>query len=106
MLQVTAGTIVALFLLSYIIWQGATLKALIAGHTLSTGRGPVSVFMMGCNMAIGGQAISKATMGLLSFRMGYSDETALPCAALVRLVPLAALFGPTRLFPLREAWAA
>ncbi|MDH3413767.1 MAG: hypothetical protein OEM98_14955 [Gammaproteobacteria bacterium] len=62
--------------------------------------------MMRWNLVIGGQEISKTGMGLLSYQMQYFGRQGLLIAALVRLGPLAALFGLTRFSPPWEAEAA
>jgi len=67
--------------------------ALAAGMTL------VGILAMRWNVVIGGQLFSKSFLGYTTYKMGFATREGLLPAILVMLLPLAVLWGLTRLFP-------
>lgn len=98
-LQFGLGSVLPICVLTYMIWEGTTGKALIAGVTTSAALVLLAVLMMRWNVVIGGQEIAKTGKGLLNYQPHIFGREGLLAASLVGLAPLALLWAATRLFP-------
>jgi Ni/Fe-hydrogenase subunit HybB-like protein len=98
-LQFGIGSLIPLVLLTFMIWQGTTGRALVAGVTASAVLVLFAVLMMRWNVVIGGQEISKTGKGLLEYHPFFFGREGLAAAASVLAAPLVFLLVMVRLFP-------
>jgi Ni/Fe-hydrogenase subunit HybB-like protein len=98
-LQFGIGSVIPLALLTFMIWQGTTGRALIAGVTASAVLVLLAVLMMRWNVVIGGQEIAKTGKGLLAYQPLIFGREGLAAAASVLVAPLVFLSVMVRLFP-------
>lgn len=98
-LQFSIGSMLPLLLLTFMIWQGTTGKALVAGATVSAVLVLLSVLMMRYNVVIGGQEIAKTAKGLLTYHPQILGREGLVAAASVLIAPLVFLWFVVQLFP-------
>ncbi|MBI3041690.1 MAG: polysulfide reductase NrfD [Betaproteobacteria bacterium] len=98
-LQFGIGSLIPLVVLTFMISQGTTGRALIVGITVSAVLVLLAVLMMRWNVVIGGQEISKTGKGLLTYHPLIFGREGLVAAASVLAAPLAFLLLMVRLFP-------
>ena len=98
-LQFSLGALIPITLLTYMIWQGTTGKALIVGVTVSALLVLFQVWMMRWNVVIGGQEIAKTGKGLLTYQMVLFHREGLLTAVTVAVAPLVLLWAMVRLLP-------
>lgn len=101
-LQFGIGSVIPLVLLTFMIQQGTTGKALVAGVTASAVLVLLAVLMMRWNVVIGGQEIAKTGKGMLTYYMPIFGREGMLAAASVIIAPLILLLVMTRLF---SPWA-
>ncbi len=98
-LQFGVGSLVPLVLLSYMIWQGTTGRALVAGVATSAILVLLAVLMMRWNVVIGGQEIAKTGKGLLAYHPPIFGREGILAAASVVVTPFFLLWLMIKLFP-------
>jgi Ni/Fe-hydrogenase subunit HybB-like protein len=98
-LQFGVGSLIPLLLLSYMIWRGASGRALVAGVTTSAILVLLAVLMMRWNVVIGGQEIAKTGKGLLTYHPAIFGRESLLAAASVLVTPFILLWVMIQLFP-------
>lgn len=98
-LQFGIGSLVPLFLLTYVIARGTTGRRMVAAVTTSAVLVLLAVLMMRWNVVIGGQEISKTGKGLLHYVPLVFHQEGLVAAATALIAPFLLLLAMTRLFP-------
>lgn len=98
-LQLGAGSLLPLALLTFLIVRGTRGRALVSAVAASALLVLFSVLMMRWNVVIGGQEIAKTGKGLLDYRLELLGREGALAAAAVVLAPLLLLSVMTRIFP-------
>ena len=98
-LQFGIGSFIPLVLLSYMIWRGASGRALVAGVAASALLVLLAVLMMRWNVVIGGQEIAKTGKGLLAYHPPIFGREGILAAASVIVTPFILLWVMIQLFP-------
>lgn len=92
-------SIVAFFILTYVIWRGKQDRQLIVGLTTSAALMLIAVLAMRWNVVIGGQELSKTMHGLLYYYPTFLGREGILASTIVFALPLVVLWVLTRLLP-------
>jgi hypothetical protein len=98
-LQFTVGAVTPILILSFMVWRGATGRALVAGITLSAMLALFNVIMMRYNVVIGGQEIGKIRKGLLTFLWEFFGRDGVLAAASALIAPFLLFLAMVLLLP-------
>jgi predicted membrane protein len=98
-LQFGIGSVLPLFLITFMIWRGISGKALVTVVTGSAVLVLLAVLMMRYNVVIGGQEISKTGKGLLAFHPTIFGREGMLAAGAVLALPMILLWVMVLLFP-------
>ncbi|OGI50526.1 MAG: hypothetical protein A3E57_09245 [Candidatus Muproteobacteria bacterium RIFCSPHIGHO2_12_FULL_60_33] len=93
------GSVMAFFILTYVIWRGTQDKHLVVGVTVSAVLVLLAVLAMRWNVVIGGQELSKTMQGLLVYVPPVWGREGVLIVATIFALPFGMLWGLTRLFP-------
>jgi Ni/Fe-hydrogenase subunit HybB-like protein len=92
-------SLVAFFILTYIIWRGTQDRQLVVGLTISAVLMLFAVLAMRWNVVIGGQELSKTMHGLLYFYPSFLGREGILATTIVFALPFGVLWVLTRLLP-------
>ena len=92
-------SLVAFFILTYVIWRGTQDRQLVVGLTVSAVLMLFAVLAMRWNVVIGGQELSKTMHGLLYFYPSFLGREGILATTIVFALPFGVLWVLTRLLP-------
>jgi Ni/Fe-hydrogenase subunit HybB-like protein len=92
-------SLVAFFILTYVIWRGTQDRQLVVGLTISAVLMLFAVLAMRWNVVIGGQELSKTMHGLLYFYPSFLGREGILATTIVFALPFGVLWVLTRLLP-------
>ena len=93
------GSVVAFFILTYVIWRGTQDRQLVVGTVFASLLMLVAVLAMRWNVVIGGQELSKTMHGLLYYYPTFLGREGIFASVVVFALPFGVLWVLTRLLP-------
>jgi Ni/Fe-hydrogenase subunit HybB-like protein len=93
------GSVVAFFILTYVIWRGTQDRQLVVGTVCASLLMLIAVLAMRWNVVIGGQELSKTMQGLLYYYPTFLGREGILASVIVFALPFAVLWLLTRLLP-------
>jgi Ni/Fe-hydrogenase subunit HybB-like protein len=93
------GSVVAFFLLTYVIWRGTQDRQLVVGTVSASLLMLIAVLAMRWNVVIGGQELSKTMQGLLYYYPTFLGREGILASIVVFALPFGVLWVLTRLLP-------
>jgi len=93
------GSVVAFFMLTYVIWRGTQDRQLVVGTVSASLLMLIAVLAMRWNVVIGGQELSKTMQGLLYYYPTFLGREGILASIIVFVLPFGVLWALTRLLP-------